>query len=224
MSAAAMIRCLGLMDIDIEQEFQTKNQVLAEVFAQRLYQVRDYMSSQMISGVKKRMSAQALNQACNQVRTHIRDQMFNQALNQVDKPACYQAIKDAFDHTSGQMIDQVRNPMKAFKEAVDLARCYRYWELPGGLGTARTCALYDFFANAMHLDIGYEKLAGIIGVAEQASIVYTFRDCAFAVRKMRKCSLDEQGRPHCEDGPAILFNDGFAIYARHGEVLFRKEW
>jgi hypothetical protein len=41
---------------------------------------------------------------------------------------------------------------------------------------------------------------------------------------MRKCSLDNRGRLHCESGPAVLFNDGFSVYAWRGVGLFKNKW
>ena len=35
--------------------------------------------------------------------------------------------------------------------------------------------------------------------------------------------MDEQNRLHCQDGPAILYDDGFAVYAWHG-VRVPPEW
>jgi hypothetical protein len=170
----------------------------------------------------------------NRLREQVSDQVFDRVFSQVEDPVYYRVADNILDHMRGQIIVQAFNQMVdrlkvsvnslVFSQIADIPQSHWYWGLPGGLNTADKNALYDFFANAMHLDIGYEKLAGIIGVAEEASIVYTFRDCAFAVRKMRKCSLDEQGRLHCEDGPAALFNDGFSLYAWHGVWLLGKEW
>jgi hypothetical protein len=172
------------------------------------------------------------------VRSRIHDQVservFDQVVRHVEDPVYFRVAYNIIDHMRGQMvvqafnqtIGQLKNQMSSHElnQIVDLNRYGWYWGLPGGLGTAHICAIYDFFANAMHLDIDFEKLAGLIGVAKEASIVYTFRDYAFAVRKMRKCSLDEQRRLHCEDGPAALFNDGFSLYAWHGIWLLGKEW
>jgi hypothetical protein len=186
--------------------------------------------SQRLSQIRSQVCDQILNPVRSHVHDRVNDQVFDQVFDQVRNPVHY-LTADILEHIRGQMIVQTFNQIisqlkdqvndRVFNQIAGLTKNHWYWGLPGGLGTAHICAIYDFFANAMHLDIGYEKLAGIIGVAEQASIVYTFRDCAFAVRKMRKCSLDEQGRLHCEDGPAILFNDGFALYARHGVMTER---
>jgi hypothetical protein len=148
------------------------------------------------------------------IRDQVSDRVFNLAIDRISTPTRYRGSEKVFDYIRDQVLDQAR-----FNEVDSLIKTYWYWWIPGGLDMAHACALYDFFANAMHLDIGYEELAPIIGVAEQALIVYTFRDRAYAVRKMRKCSFDEKGRLHCEDGPAVLFNDGFAIYAWRGERL-----
>jgi hypothetical protein len=155
----------------------------------------------------------------DQVLSQVSEQIFAQVANQVNIATRNCGANKTLDCIRAQILSQ------AIIDEVDiLGRSYWYEVLPGSLNTAHICAAYDFYANAMHLDIGYEKLAPIIGVAEEASIVYTFSDRVFASRKMSKCSLDEQGRPHCEGGPAVLFHDGFSVYARHGEVLFRKEW
>jgi hypothetical protein len=190
--------------------------------------------SQRLGQVRLQVYDQIHTMVRNRLRDQVSEQVFNQVFSQVEDPVHYRVADNILDHIRGQIVVQTFSQMVdrlnasvnslIFSQIADIPQSHWYWGLPGGLNTADTNALYDFFANAMHLDIGYEKLDGIIGVAEEASIVYTFRYYAYAVRKMRKCLLDEQGRLHCEDGPAVLFHDGFSLYAWHGVWLLGKEW
>jgi hypothetical protein len=170
------------------------------------------------------IAEQVYDQIFDMVKSHVIDQVSNQVFDEVKyrllNTPHHQSIPSyALDQVRDQVRDQAHNLVKL---ADILEERYRCGRLPGSLGMIYHGALYDFFANALHLDIDFEKLAGLIGVAEQASIVYTFRDRAYAVRKIRQSSFDEHGRLHCGNGPAVLFHDGFAIYAWHGRRLFGK--
>jgi hypothetical protein len=162
------------------------------------------------------------NQMVYQIRDRVHDQVsdevFAQALDLVSAPTRRRVAGNVLDYARDRILGQAM-----FSEADPLIKRQWYGWIPGGLGMAHACALYDFFTHTMFLNIGYEKWAGLISAAEQASFIFTFDDCAYAVRKMCKRSLDERWRLHCEYGPAALFNDGFSLYAWHGERLYVKE-
>jgi hypothetical protein len=174
-------------------------------------QVKEQIYDQILESVRSRIYDQVCIGASGQVLTQVVEPVQRQA---------YEFDESALRCIEAEILDQTLDHA-AFDFFLKICR---YWDVLGGLGMASTGAYFDFLANAMHLDIGYEKLAGIIGAVEQASFIYPFGDRAYAVRKMCKRSRDEQGRLHCEDGPAILFNDGFSVYAWHGVQLLRKKW
>jgi hypothetical protein len=146
---------------------------------------------------------------------------FNEAADPLEKAVHHRVVVSVLRYICQQVHEQAHN----LRESANIfVQEDEYWKFLGGLSAAKVCVSYDFFANAMHLDIGYEKLAGLIGAAEQASFIYPFGDRVYAVRKMRKCSLDNRGRLHCENGPAVLFNDGFSVYAWRGVGLFKNKW
>jgi hypothetical protein len=176
------------------------------------------ISGQTFYPAYHRVFEPALDEACYQASGQMSDELVDLVINRVCLPVKNSVYNQILDQLETQVINQMPDRI------ANLIQCCRYRSLPGGLSTAHVGATYDFLANAVRLDIDYEKFTGLISTAEQASIVYTFGDCAYAVRKMQKCSRDEQGRLHCEDGPAILFNDGFSVYAWHGMRLFGKEW
>ncbi len=43
-----------------------------------------------------------------------------------------------------------------------------------------------------------------------------FESVAYVCRRMKITKKDPEGRMHCQDGPAVAFNDGFSVYAWHG--------
>ncbi|KAF0093626.1 MAG: hypothetical protein E1N59_2614 [Puniceicoccaceae bacterium 5H] len=53
-------------------------------------------------------------------------------------------------------------------------------------------------------------------IARVCTMYWLFDDVALAAQLPRKVSLDAQGQPHCEDGPAVAFADGWKLWAWHG--------
>lgn len=74
-------------------------------------------------------------------------------------------------------------------------------------------ALYKFFSEKID---GLEKIHAIIEVAKNACWWWAFEDVAIVTERPVKISLNNNNQLHCADGPAILFGDGFAVYAWNG--------
>lgn len=133
-------------------------------------------------------------------------------------------IKEQGQHIDADFINKNKAAIcEGAREFIKSSSYWRWWR-PGSLGTAAALAFYSFFHEVVGLNIEIERLAGLVGVAHQCSDVLTFDDRAYAIRKMEYMNRDSAGRLHCEDGPAVGFRDGFAIYAWHGVRLFGSEW
>jgi len=60
-------------------------------------------------------------------------------------------------------------------------------------------------------------------LCEAAGWVMPHRTVCYVSQRPIVLKVDEIGLPHCEDGPAVMYADGFSLYALHG-VTIPKFW
>ncbi len=67
-----------------------------------------------------------------------------------------------------------------------------------------------------------------MAVAQNAGWWFPMRDVVVLCERPTEIHRDPQGRLHCEDGPAVRYPDGFAVYSWHGnrvpQDLIEKGW
>ena len=81
------------------------------------------------------------------------------------------------------------------------------------VGTQESFALYDYADRILGIK-GASKTRGLLAV--NAGWYWPFEKTVIATERPSKILLDDDGKPHCDDGPAIAYADGFSIYCRHG--------
>lgn len=91
----------------------------------------------------------------------------------------------------------------------------------GSLG-ASWLSFYDFFAREVGLEV-CKKLEGLNELAENSGWLNAFEDTVVFQERPIAIKFDDQKRLHCETGPSIEYEDGFAVYSWHG-VAIPKEW
>ena len=78
-----------------------------------------------------------------------------------------------------------------------------------------------FFANAT--GIGHHRdLSGLMQIVSSCGFFWPGETKAAFFERPSVLCLDDQRRPHCLDGPAIQFRDGFSVYAIHGVPVPQK--
>ena len=80
-------------------------------------------------------------------------------------------------------------------------------------------SFYAFFAEECGLKKETEKLSGLWRLCKSCGWIYPYGNLCVATERPVKCSVDDTGFIHCEDGPAIQYKDGFAVYGWHGTRL-----
>ncbi|MCI0529239.1 MAG: hypothetical protein L0Y56_17520, partial [Nitrospira sp.] len=77
--------------------------------------------------------------------------------------------------------------------------------------------VYDYFREVLNLRQETEPVAGLIHQAQHGGLFFPFYErICWAVERPRSLSLDENRRLHAELGPALLYPDGWSLYAWHG--------
>lgn len=91
-----------------------------------------------------------------------------------------------------------------------------------GSHEAAWLSFYDFMQNEVGIDLE-GKLDGLWAVAKTCGWVSCYDTLAVVQDRPVHIKMDEDNRLHSETGPAILYADGFAVYAWHG-VRVPSNW
>lgn len=91
-------------------------------------------------------------------------------------------------------------------------------EMSYGAHEAAWLSFYNYFQEAVGLDC-CNKLQGLMDLAKYTGWVSFYEDVVVFQHRPSKIKMDDQNRLHCEDGPAILYPDGYSIYAWHGQTI-----
>jgi len=83
-----------------------------------------------------------------------------------------------------------------------------------GQHSAGWLSFYDFF-NPYLPDI-IAPLEGQMEVAKSAHWWWPFEYACIICDRPEVLKRDDEGRLHCEDGPAVKYRDGYSVYAWHG--------
>jgi hypothetical protein len=112
----------------------------------------------------------------------------------------------------------VNNPNFNRKELVK--ECYD--EQIYGFHEASWLAYYDFMLNEMGVEEA-RKLTGLMGMAENCGWWAPYASVSIFQHRPVICKFDENEKLHCEDGPAVLYQDGTSIYMIHGKKVEEKD-
>jgi hypothetical protein len=85
-----------------------------------------------------------------------------------------------------------------------------------GQHEAHWLAFYEYFREVCGLTEETEKLSGLTELAKSAGWALPHEHICWVSERPSLIRLDQRRRLHCEDGPAIQYPDGWAIYAIHG--------
>lgn len=93
------------------------------------------------------------------------------------------------------------------------------WIWGHAMGLSREAARYaliEWLGQALPGVADLGPLAGAMRVARVAGWWWPFERVAILTERPVAVHRDQQGRPHCADGPALGFPDGWRMYAWHG--------
>jgi len=85
-----------------------------------------------------------------------------------------------------------------------------------GQHDANWLAFYNYFRVACDLKSETEKLLGLINLAKSAGWAIPHQNICWVSERHSILNRDERGRLHSVTSPAVLYPDGWAIYAIHG--------
>lgn len=104
-------------------------------------------------------------------------------------------------------------------------RTPHYSQVRAALGWARNqgeglqdLALHDALSR-LHPSGSLKYVEGLVQVARSAGWWWPFEDVAVVCERPSVRAVDNEGRLHAEDGPALAYRDGFSAYFWHGRVV-----
>lgn len=161
---------------------------------------------------------------------HVRDEWIAAALNEgdeVDMGAAARGIAWMYrldNRKAPSRIFVADSPFAATMFARQLgadATNTHYWGL--GYWSGWT-AFYDYFARIGIPGVAdHDGLQNLIGFLRSGVWdLLLFEDAAILSRRPQSVSKDSAGRLHSETGAAVLFRDGFGVWAIHGVTVDKK--
>ena len=102
------------------------------------------------------------------------------------------------------------------------------WASVYGQHEAGWLSFYDYFALVSSLSAETQKLTGIFEVAQSAGWWLPHQNICWISDRHNVLNRNEDGRLHCEDGPALGYPDGWFIWAINGvrvdeQIIMRPE-
>ncbi|WP_327686372.1 DUF6924 domain-containing protein [Streptomyces sp. NBC_00467] len=166
--------------------------------------IRDQVGQQVRSQVWSQTLARLQNQAREQVR------------NQSDPFDEYQVWAQIYDRVHSQGVRlEVRDAVRAQVRdqiGAELERSV------AGQHDLEILAMYDYLRTHWSVTEG-DRLAGVMRVAQSAGRWWPFENAVILTERPTVLRRDDQGRLHCDSGPAVAYADGFAVWAWHGVRL-----
>ena len=86
----------------------------------------------------------------------------------------------------------------------------------GGNQWAGWCAFITFFRNVALLDIDYSKWDHYEQAAVHAGPRWMHAKFCIVSDRPAVLKIDEENKPHCDDGPFCVWRDGSRVYSIHG--------
>jgi hypothetical protein len=81
---------------------------------------------------------------------------------------------------------------------------------------------YDYFSVVCNLEKQTKELRGLLGLSRSAGWALPYKNICWISERHNILNRDGEGRLHNIDGPALVYPDGWSIYAVHGVRL--PEW
>lgn len=170
------------------------------------------------------------HQVFDQIYSRINGQITDQVREQV-----YNQVKDRIDHwvygrEKDQIYKQVRKQVKsqvsrriwcqAKNKSEQQVWKQAYYQVSNkhlghyGQHDAAWLAFHWFLKSYV---VAGESLKGFVDLAENCGWWWPLKDVVILTERPNILKRDASNRLHCEDGPALAYPDGLAVYSWHGE-------
>jgi hypothetical protein len=91
-----------------------------------------------------------------------------------------------------------------------------------GVNDIHWMAEYDFYREVLGLVGETNHVVGSLDLVKSCNLVIPCSGVCFACERPSVLKLDNKGKLHCEDGPAMVYPDGWSVYIDHGVRVSKK--
>ncbi len=177
----------------------------------------DQVGDEVWAQVWEQVRWQALEQVREQVRAQVWEQVREQAWDQVAHQVWERVRTQAWDQVGHQVWERVRT--QAWDQVAHQVGGQVY---TAGYGShdAGWLSFFDFFKSECHIK-GLEKLDGLFELSQNCGWWWPFNGLAILTERPIEIHMKDK-KLHREGGPAILYKDGFSVYALNGVRVLKE--
>ena len=224
--AWAILREMSQVGAKVESQVMSEvwSHVQSEVESQVRSQVQLRVGEQVWSQVQLRVGEQVWSQVGEKVRSQVREQVESQVGEQVESQVGEQVWWQVWSQVGETVRSQVREQVQSAVGAKVGSQVRLVSNSRGGSFWASWCAYISFLRDV----VGWRGSTLDRFEIEEAIIkscgwVWWHEDVLAISDRPSIIKRDNAGRLHCDDGPAIAYRDGWAVYSWHG-VAVPSEW
>ena len=151
-----------------------------------------------------------LNSALNSVWNSVGDSVRNSVMNSV-----YNSVGDS-------VVNSVYNSVKNSVRNSVYNSVYNSGYSIYGQHDAGHLSFYDYFNEVVGLKEETNKVQGLISLAKSAGWALPHENICWVSERHQVLNRDNRGRLHCLTGPAVIYPDGWEIYAINGVLVPEK--
>jgi len=211
---------------------QLRDQLGGQLRDQLWDQLRGQLRGQLGGQLRDQLGGQLRDQLGGQLWDQLRDQLGDQLGGQLGGQLRDQLWDQLRDQLGGQLWDQLRDQLGDQLGGQLRGQRFNYFSTwMWGQWDMYWIAFYDFpdrFIHPMYTEPQRQLLHRWKQLAESVGFIYPFEGICFLCDRPRVIQRDDRNRLHCDDGPAMAFADGYAVWSIHGvrvpaEVVLHPE-
>ena len=174
--------------------------------------INDVMDSVMAS-----VRDSVMDSVWDSVRASVRDSVRDSVMASVRASVSDSVMASVMDSVSDSVLASVRDSVRDSVRASVMASVWDSVRDSGyGQHDANWLAFYEYFREACGLQSQTDKLIGLTEYSKNAGWFLPHQNICWVSERHNILRRDERGRVHDISGPAIMYPDGWAIYAWHG--------
>ena len=177
-----------------------RDQVGRKVWNQVGPLLTDQVRSQVGDQVRNQVGAQVWDQVLGQAKTHVGSRIRNQVCARVGTRIWDQVGNRILNPVADQVLDRVRSQISDF--------CF-------GQHEADPLGVYEFFLQECGFTV-CEKLLPLIHIAKHCGWWLPYREAVIVSERPVELHRNADGDLHRDGGPAVLYGDGWGVWALNG--------
>lgn len=190
-----------------ERRAQIEEQVWVQAGDQLRAQAWEKVSQQVLKQVGEHIGEQVWNQTWQQILEQVGEEVVAQIEKQVGEQVRQQVWQQVGEQVWHQVVEQVGEDVRRHVGRF-------IWPYIGNYNLSSFFAQFDFFRDVLGVK-DYPKDYEILRQGLKIGLFYPLERFTAVCRKPTSIAL-KNGKLHCEDGPALVYDDNWKLYALDG--------